>query len=190
MGLLVFVLTNHSVGAPEGGEEQVSLFSGNLGNAVWTLLIFGVVVVVLGKYAWGPILKGLQRRESFIRESLFSAKRDREEAEARLQEYEHKLKNAHQDAADVIETSRREGEKLRRQIEEQARQNTEQMLERTKSEIDVARDEALRELYEKASQLAMGMAGNVLKRQFTPEDHKKLVQETLAELRRRSDIQN
>ena len=65
--------------APEA--EALSPFAGNLGNAIWTLLIFVVVVVVLGKFAWGPVLSLLRDREDFILRSLSDAKRDRDDAD-------------------------------------------------------------------------------------------------------------
>src|SRR6266550_5583148 len=75
-------------------EAPLSPFAGNVGNAVWTLLIFVVVVVVLGKFAWGPVLALLQQREQFIHKSLSDAKHDREQAEASLKEYMAKLQSA------------------------------------------------------------------------------------------------
>src|SRR5215213_8933030 len=83
------------------GHGEPSLFSGNVGNAIWTLVIFGLVVLVLGKFAWGPILGTLQARETFIRESLETAKRDRDEAEARLREYEARLAQARGEATAI-----------------------------------------------------------------------------------------
>ena len=61
--------------AEEGGG--LSPFAGNFGNALWTLGIFLVVVIVLGKFAWGPVLSLLQEREAFIHKSLADAKRER-----------------------------------------------------------------------------------------------------------------
>ena len=61
--------------ASEGGA--VGPFEGNVGNAVWTLVVFALVVFVLGKFAWGPILAGLTEREKFIRQSLEEARNDR-----------------------------------------------------------------------------------------------------------------
>ena len=84
--------------AEEHAESAGGPFEGNFGVALWTLIIFGIVVFVLGKFAWGPILGGLQAREKFIRESLESAKRDREAAEARLKEYSDKLVTARAEA--------------------------------------------------------------------------------------------
>ena len=70
-------------------------FAGNIGNALWTLVIFGLVVLVLGKFAWEPILAGLQRaREVHPRPRSRRRRRDRDDAEARLKEYAEKLNSA------------------------------------------------------------------------------------------------
>jgi len=186
--LFVVLGAGNTATASEGDQGKLSLFSGDLGNTIWTVLIFFTVVVVLGKFAWGPMLKALQNRENFIRDSLTSAQRDQKEAKERLNEYEQKLENAKEDVTAMIETGRSDGEQLKRQIEGEARTNAEQMIERARREMTTARDEALKELYDRSSQLAIGMAGNVLKRQLTPEDHQKLVEETLAEMQKMPDI--
>ena len=62
--------------AEEGGK--LSPFAGDIGNALWTLVVFGLVVFILGKFAWGPLLSALQERENFIADALGAAKRDRE----------------------------------------------------------------------------------------------------------------
>ncbi len=173
---------------PHAAEEKISIFTGNLGNAIWTLLIFGLVVVVLGKYAWKPILTGLQRREQFIRESLESAKRDREAAEARLREFEERMRAAREQAAAIVEEGRRDAEVVRKQIEEEARQSGDALIERAKREIGVARDTALRDLYDASADLAMNMAGSVLKRQLNDEDHGRLVSDALAELQTKGPV--
>src|SRR5206468_12271832 len=64
------------------GGGDVSPFSGDVGTALWTLVIFGIVIFVLGKFAWGPVLNILQSRETFVRDSLDAASAKREEAEA------------------------------------------------------------------------------------------------------------
>ena len=81
-----------------GAEGGANPFAGDVGTAIWTVVIFAVVLLVLGKFAWGPILDGLQSREEFISDSLAKAKEDREAAEARLREYEEKLSSARAEA--------------------------------------------------------------------------------------------
>ncbi len=72
------------------------------------------MLFVLGKFAWGPILSGLQARENFIRESLETAKRDRDEAEARLREYEERLATARAEATAIVDEGRRDAEVVKR----------------------------------------------------------------------------
>lgn len=167
------------------GCDEMSPFAGNLGNAIWTLSIFLIVLAVLRKFAWGPILAGLQRREQFIHESLSSAKRDREAAEARLQEHEQRLLAAREEASKIVEEGRRDGESVKRKIEEDARLAGDEMIERARREIGVARDTAMRDLYERSADLATNVAGTILRRQISGEDHAQLVREALDELKQK-----
>src|SRR5215467_9832239 len=98
--------------AAQEHEVQLSPFAGNVGNAIWTLAIFLFVVIVLGKFAWGPVLSLLQQREEFIHRSLSDAKRERDEAEARLKEYSARLQSAQAEAVGIIEDARRDAERL------------------------------------------------------------------------------
>jgi F-type H+-transporting ATPase subunit b len=168
--------------AAEHGEESPNLFAGDLGNAVWTLVIFAVVVLVLGKFAWGPVLKALQARESFILESLEKAKREREEAEARLREYEERLAQARTEATAIVEEGRRDADVLKTKILEEARGEAEKERERTRREIRIATDTATKELYTLAARLATDMAGRIVRKELTPQDHDRLIAESIAEL--------
>jgi F-type H+-transporting ATPase subunit b len=157
------------------GHGQPGLFSGNIGNAIWTLVIFGLVVFVLGKFAWGPILNTLQARESFIRESLETAKRDRDEAEARLKEYEARLAQARTEASAIVEEGRRDAVVVKQRIEADARVEAEKLLERAKREIQIATETATKELYQLSARQAIEMAARVIGRELTPQDHERLI---------------
>lgn len=178
---VVAVGANVAVASEE--ESEVNIFSGDLGTLFWTLLIFILVLVALAKFAWRPILTGLHRREKFIHDALANAKRDREEAESRLKEMVDQLKKARAEASAIVDEGRKDGETVRRRIEEEARRNADAMIERAKREIGVARDSALGELHEQSARMAMQMAGVVLKRQLTPEDHGRLITEALGMLK-------
>lgn len=174
------VLLAASAAASEGGENN--LFAGDIGNAFWTLLIFGLVIVVLGKFAWTPLLNGLQKREEFIRVSLEEAKEDRLAAEARLQEYEQKLVGAKDEASEIIDRAKDEAESLRVRLEQQAREESEAMLDRAKREIDIAKQSAVKELYSTSAELATGIAGKILHRELNSQDHDRLIKESIDEL--------
>lgn len=174
---LVTALPAIAAPAAEGGHAEPSLFAGDIGNVFWTVLIFGLVLFILSKFAWGPLLGSLQARESFIRESLETAKRDREAAEARLREYEERLATARTEASAIVEEGRRDADVVKRQIEASAKAESEKMVERAKREIQLATDTATKELYTLSAKLATQMAARVIGRELTPQDHERLISE-------------
>ena len=177
-------LTILAAGSPHGGEGAGSPFAGDVGSAFWTLLVFILVVIILGKYAWGPILKGLQKREDFIHDSLEQAKKDREEAETRLRDYEQKLGGAQAEASKIIGESRREAEDLKRSIEEAAKNEAAAMIERAKREIGLATDTAVKELYDLSGKLATDIASRIIRKEVDVREHERLISESIEELGR------
>ena len=177
---LVILMAAVPAWAAEGGESN--LFAGDIGNAVWTLVIFLLVIVVLGKFAWGPLLSGLQQREEFIRRSLAEAKADREAAEARLHEYEEKLAKAQAEATEIVEKGKSEGENLRASIEDKARDEADKMVDRARREIELAKQSANKDLYATSSTLATEIASRIVQRELRPEDHEKLIADSIDEL--------
>jgi len=169
--------------AAHGSGDPVQV---DLWQAGFTIAVFVVLVLILGRFAFRPILEGLQKREEFIRESLASAKQDREAAEARLKEYEEKLIQAREEASALVDEGRRDAEEVKRRIDEEARKSADVTIERAKREIGMARDTALRELYDQSAELATNMANTILKREVSVEDHQRLVSDALDELRKRN----
>jgi F-type H+-transporting ATPase subunit b len=167
--------------AAEGGEPG-GVFAGDIGNALWTLVIFGVVVWVLGKFAWKPILSGLQARETFIRSALEEARRDRVAAEARLKEYEDRLNSARTEATAIVEESRRDADAVKRRIEQEAQAEAALVVERARREIGIAKETAVKELYSLSAKLTTEIAGRILAREIRPEDHERLIRESIARL--------
>jgi len=139
-------------------------------------------VFILGKFGWGPLLSTLQDRESFIRDSLASAKKDRDEAEERLKEYTAKLEEARAEATDIVEEGRRDAEVVKSKIEEDARDEAGKMLDRAKREIEVAKSTAIRELYETSASLATDVAARVIKREVSASDHERLIKDAIEQI--------
>lgn len=166
-----------------GGDGAGNPFAGDIGNALWTLVVFVLVVLVLGKFAWGPILNALQKREDFIRDSLAQAKKDREDAEKRLKEYGDKLAAARAEATDIVEEGRRDGDAVKRKIEEDARAEAARMVDRAKREIGIATDTAVKELYELSAKLATEVAARVIRKELNAAEHTRLISESIDELR-------
>lgn len=170
-----------------GGGGENNLFAGDVGNAIWTLVIFLLVVFVLGKFAWGPILNTLQTRESFIHDALAKAKRDRDEAEARLREYEARLASARTEATAIVDEGRRDAEVVKRRIEADAKAEGDKIIERAKREIQIATDTATKELYQLSARLATDMASRVVGRELTAQDHDRLIAEAIDGLEGKSN---
>lgn len=180
--MAMFLAVAASAMASEGGD-QPSIFTGDLGNIIWSLVTFLVVLVVLGKFAWGPILGALQNREEFIRNSLQQAKQDREAAEARLREYTEKLDTAKREATAIVDEGRRDAEVVKRKIEEEAKDEADRMLARAKREIGVATETAVNELYTIGAKLATDVASKIITKELSPRDHERLIEESLGAMR-------
>jgi F-type H+-transporting ATPase subunit b len=154
-------------------------FAGDVGNAIWTVVIFLLVVFILGKFAWKPILGALQKREDFIRDSLAQAKHEREEAKRQLAEYTAKLDHARAEASAIVDEGRRDAEVVRHKIEEHAKKEAAAMLDRAKREIGIAKDTAVKEIYVLSAKLATDMASKIIRKELNPHEHERLVSESI-----------
>jgi len=165
-------------------EESATLspFAGNVGNALWTLIIFVIVVVVLGKFAWGPVLSLLQQREQYIHKSLSDAKRDRDEAEARLRDYAAKLQSAQAEAVGIIEDARKDAERLREELRQRARAEADTMLKNAERQIELQTSRALQQIRQEAVDLSVTIASKLLQRNITKEDNEKLIADALKQI--------
>ena len=172
--------------ASEGGGGT-SPFEGNVGNAIWTLVVFAVVVFVLGKFAWGPILSGLSEREKFIRSSLEEARHDRREAAAKLEEYTAKINAARSEATGIVEEARRDADEVKRRIQEEANAEAGRILERARREIGLAKEGAIKELYEVSAKVTTEIVSRILQREIKPADHERLIRDSLTRLLERGN---
>jgi F-type H+-transporting ATPase subunit b len=168
--------------AAQEHEVQLSPFAGNVGNAVWTLLIFVIVVILLGKFAWGPVLVLLKQREEFIHRSLSDAKRDRDEAEARLKEYAAKLQSAQREAVAIVEGARRDAERLREELRERARTEADTLIKNAERQVQLETSRALQQIRQEAVDLSVTIASKLLQRNISKDDNEKLIADALKQI--------
>ena len=180
--LTVVVLALAAIPLHAAEEAPLSPFAGNLGNMVWTLVIFVLVVVVLGKFAWGPVLALLQQREEFIHKSLSDAKRDRDEAEARLKDYAAKLQSAQAEAVVIIEGARKDAERLREELRQRARTEADTMLKNAERQIEMQTTRAVQQIRQEAVDLSVTIASKLLQRNISKEDNEKLIADALKQI--------
>ena len=165
--------------------EGLSPFAGNVGNAVWTLTIFVIVVVVLGKFAWGPILTLLQDREEFIHKAVADAKRDREEAEVRLKEYTDKLQAARNETAAMLQDARQDAERLREEMRQKARTEADTIVRNAERQIQMETARALQQIRHEAADLSVMIASKLIQRNLSKEDNERLIEDALKQVETR-----
>lgn len=187
LALTTLLFAAPALAAGGEGASNGNIFTGDVGNIVWTLVVFLLVVFVLGKFAWGPILAGLKQREDFIHDSLKKAKEARDEAVAQLKQYEDRLANARAEASAIVEEGRRDAEAVRRANEAKAKEEAELMLQRAKREIGIAKETAIKELYTLSGRLATDIAAKIVQRELKPEDHERLIREAIDQLADRAN---
>jgi F-type H+-transporting ATPase subunit b len=147
--------------------------------AIWTVIIFVVLFLVLKKFAWKPIAHALEQRERAIESNIAKAENAASEARAMLSEYEKKLAGASDEVRAMLEEARRDAEQTKQEIVAEARVAARQEQDRALRDIGTAKDQALKELAERSADLAVELTGKLIRNKLTPEDHSGLVQEAL-----------
>jgi F-type H+-transporting ATPase subunit b len=166
-------------------EESPQLLTGwpeSLITALTTLLVFGILVVVLGKYAWGPIAKGLQDREDKIRCDIEEAEAARAKAEATQREYASQLAAAEAKVRELLAKATADAEQVSQSIRARAQQESQDIKENATKEIHSAQREAIRQVHEQAAVLSTRIAEKILRRNLNPDDQRDLVRESLEQL--------
>jgi F-type H+-transporting ATPase subunit b len=161
-------------------------FKGDL--ALWTAVVFLLVLAVLGKFAWGPICDGLAKRESNIAGQLADAQRNNEEARKLLTEYEKKLDAAHDEVRALIEQGRRDAEKVGQQVLDKAREESAIERQRALQQIESATSAALKDLADRSATLAVELAGKIVGAQLKAADHSRLIEQSVAEFARSQPV--
>jgi F-type H+-transporting ATPase subunit b len=162
----------------EGANASPTEFKTDL--AIYTLLVFVLLVVGLRKFAWGPIASALDAREQHVASQLADAERKAVEAKQLLTQYEQQLTGAAEQVRGILEEARRDAETARSDILAQARREAQAEMDRGKREIEMAKDQALKEVAEVASRQAIEVATKLLKSHLQAGDQAQLVEQIVA----------
>jgi F-type H+-transporting ATPase subunit b len=183
----------HSAAAKEGHgeaekEAQPPIFTPvRIDLAVWTLVVFLLLLFVLSKYAWGPMLEGLRKREEHIHAAIDEAQKAREEAQQLREHLAQERAKIADEMRAHLDQARRDAQQLRDNMQAQAKADINAERERLHREVNTARDQALKQLWDQAAQLATLVSAKVIRRQLGPDDHRRLVDEALADLGKTGD---
>ncbi len=178
VGMVVFMVT-----AVASAAEDAEFNPGDLGQAIIAIAIFLVLLLVLGKFAWGPIIAQLRNREERIGQSVSLAEKQQTQAADLLAQYEAKISGAQDEAEQFLIHAREQAEEHRQDLIAQARTEAERSVKQAKREIQLARNEALADLRETTANMAIELAERVLRRETAPEDQQRLLHEALADIR-------
>jgi F-type H+-transporting ATPase subunit b len=176
----VGALANNIVVAADSGGSF--LVSPNLGLMIWTLIAFGISLWLLQKFAFPRIQEELDKRRRAIDESIDHATRMRQEADQLLEEYRARLKEAREQAEDILVRSRKAAEAYEAEIKEKAQKEHQEALERTRREIEAETRRALDEIRREVADLTIIATEKVARKSLTDDDQKRLIEEALSEV--------
>src|SRR3954467_11654043 len=171
---------NFLVAAEEGSGNQ--LVSPVVGVMIWTLIIFGLTMIILWKVAFPRIAEALDKRQKMIEDSIDSAERTKREADALLAEYRERLSDARGQADDIVARARRTAETAEQETLAEARTKREEMMEQTRRDIEAETRRAIQEIRAEVADLTVLATEKVTRKSLDSADQRRLVEEALGEL--------
>jgi len=150
--------------------------------ALCTFAVFVLLLALLRAFAWGPIMDGLEKREQSILSRIEEAERGAEQAAEKLQEYEAKLAGAADEGSQIVDKARRDAEVVAEKVRDAAQDDAVRERERAIADIREAKNVALREVSQQAADMAVLLAGRIVRREVSADDHTTLITEALEKL--------
>jgi len=152
------------------------------GLMVWTLVAFAITLVVLKRYAFGPVQKIIDDRRDRIRQSIDEADNAREEARALLEEHRKLIGQAKNDADEILAEARKAADGLRERMRAETEEDRQRRIEETQRQIDQATQTAIGEIRQEVANLSLIAAEKITKKTLTEADQTRLIEEALNEI--------
>ncbi|MHC5060234.1 MAG: F0F1 ATP synthase subunit B [Planctomycetota bacterium] len=162
---------------------DISPFDGAFADALWTIIAFVVLLIVLRKLAWKPILAALNARKEHIEKQITDANETRKEAEQVLAQHRTKLGNAESEGKGIVAGYVNKAQQEAKELVAEARDEAEALRLQAQADIERARKTAHAELLDQAGELVLRLGQEILGRTLTDEDNKNLVAEAIARLK-------
>jgi F-type H+-transporting ATPase subunit b len=177
--VLGVIMTPAAALAQEHGGD---LLSPQFDLGIWTIIIFVVLLLVLWKTAWTPMLEGLRKREESIRSAVEESRRTRDEMEQLRAGFKTEMDAAYAQIPKLMDDARRDAQRLAEEMRAKAAADIQAERTRLRQELDVAHDQALQDLSTHAANLATLISAKAIGRALTEDDHRRLIDEALAEI--------
>ena len=152
------------------------------GLFIWTILTFLVLVALLTKFGWQPLMQMLDARQEGIKKSLSDAENARRELEQLQQESSQIIRKARIEAESIISKSWSDAEKLREEMKQKARSEADAIVKESQRQIELETGRALRQIRSEVADLSIAIASKVIQRNVTKEDNDRLIQDTLKQM--------
>ncbi|MBE0644580.1 MAG: F0F1 ATP synthase subunit B [Bacteroidetes bacterium] len=152
------------------------------GMLIWTFITFTLLLWILKKLAWKPLLGALENRETKIREDIQRAEDARTDAERLLAEHRKLLQNSEMEARKILDEAKGVAETVKQGIVDSAHEQARQMTAQAKAEIQREKDTALAQLRTEVADLAIRAAGKILGEELDADKHRKLVDDFIGNL--------
>lgn len=173
--------------APRLAQAADTPYVGDLGQALATFAIFLLLLLVLRKWAWKPIVEQLQRREDDIASRVKSAENREAKALAAQNEYEQHLADLGDQADHLLTEARRKAEKDRQALLDEARQQARDLLIQAEEDISEQGDRTREELREEAADLATSVAEQLLRKELSADDRQRMLREATEHVRQQAE---
>lgn len=186
IGLAAVTPANYCLASSGGeGEHQVSLNPLSLewiqqDLAIWTAVVFVALLVILTKFAWKPIIAGLDKRERNIADHIAQAEAANQKAKDLLAEYDRKLAAAQDQVRSIVDQGRRDAEQVGRELVAKAKEESKAEHQRALQQIDAATSAAIKELATQSATMAVDLAGKIVRAKLNPADHARLIDQAVA----------
>jgi F-type H+-transporting ATPase subunit b len=179
----VNLLSQIAIPLGAGGDSGGSfLVSPNLGLMIWTLAVFGITMYVLSRLAFPRIQEALDKRANQIRDSIDEAEKTREEANKILAEYRARLKEAREQADDIIARARKTAETTTAEAADAGREKREELLAAARRDIEAETRRSLERIRKEVADLTVLTTEKVTRKALDSADQKRLIDEALAEV--------
>jgi F-type H+-transporting ATPase subunit b len=152
------------------------------GLFIWTIITFLVLLGLLAKFAWKPLLRALESRQETIRRSLDDAQKAREELDRVRVEAAEIIRQAHVESESIFARTRSEADKLGGELRHKAREEAEGIVRNAEQQIQIETRRALQEIRNEAVDLSVTIASKLIEQHITKEDNERLIDETLKQI--------
>jgi F-type H+-transporting ATPase subunit b len=174
----------HDAAEAGGGEEEGGSFlvSPELGLMIWTLLVFGITMWVLSKKAFPPIQAALDKRAKLIAESIDAAERSKKESEELMAEYRARLKEAREQADDIVARARKAADTAKAEAASEGKEKREELLAAARKDIEAETRRSLERIRKEVADLTVAATEKVTRKTLNQDDQQRLVEEALSEV--------